>query len=548
MLFRAYSATDKAEQNYYMSRCFDLCEEKVVAVLQWYNYGEKNSTLKLAKSDHERAVIIAIHAMCNPGPAFEEIKQVMQLSPNSAYVNLLVAREVNKFEDWLFYTKMKGNSPNVYSDTWGEESYMDIRNKNYRKDIKYLRSFSKYLIGEYGKAKAGSKHDFLAAVLSHLCFMDDNIADGYKYASAISNEAEPSLQVQKNIELALVAAKQGDIARSTVQQKLYDAFAKIQEITAEDGSYSKSMYTLLKILAAEYNSRGDVATANLLFLKGDNFKYRPDGYSYSGSDETYDYSYLGYLDQYAKTRDVDNLITLIEKKNKTSFEKFICSATTAKKEYYLDFKGKLAFRQNNLRLAYETFKQIPDSTSQKFLIYSEYDSIDPFFPSVLNYGRPLVKNQKTFTKASFVKGIIDLQTKTDADSYLKLGHAYYNTSYMGNAWFMCAYYQGNMWWEISFGSLYSNKEQYSNGNYANLTLAKQYYLKALKVAKNNEQRAMATLMLYVYNNKDDYNNTYYWEEPKKHLPGKWLNDFYGVYKNTETFKQYSCPSLEYYLK
>ena len=505
MLFRAYAANDKAEQNYYLSRCFDLCDEKVISVLQGYNLEEKNNTLKLAKNDHERAVIIAIHAMRDPGPVFNAIKEVNRLAPGSEYA------------------------------------------KNYRKDIKYLRSFRKYLIELYGRAAVGNNQDFMAAALAHLSFMDDDIQDGYKYASAISDNAKPSIQVQKYTELALVNVKQNDITTPEVKQQLYNAFTKIQGIAITDSSYNKSLYTLLTLLAAEYNKKGDIATANLLFLKADTYKYTDYGYN-PISTEKFSYTYLGYLDKYAKSSDVDNLIALIDKKNKTPFEKFICKGTTTVREYYLDFKGRQAFRENNLKLAYETFKQIPDTIAKEILIYAEDDSIDPFFPAILDYGRPAVKNQKTFSKLSFIKEITDLENKTDAKSYLRLGHAYYNTSYRGNAWFMSTYYQGSVGREVTFGSLLTNKKQYSSGNYAQLTLAHNYYMKAFKAATNNEQRAMAVLMLHTCERYYNYRQNYSLEEKRIYKPTRWVKDFYGKYSNTATFKRYSCPDLEYYLK
>jgi hypothetical protein len=547
LLFRAYAANDKAEQNYYLSRCFDLCDEKIISVLQRYNLEEKNNTLKLAKNDHERAVIIAIHAMRDPGPVFNAIKEVNRLAPGSEYVNLLIGREVNKFEDWLFYAQMKNNAPEAYSETWEGDSYMDARAKNYRKDIKYLRSFRKYLIELYDRAAVGNNRDFMAAALAHLSFMDDNIQDGYKYASAISDNAKPSIQVQKYTELALVNVKQNDITTPEVKQQLYNAFTKIQEIAITDSSYNKSLFTLLTLLAAEYNKKEDIATANLLFLKADIYKYTDYGYN-PISTEKFSYTYLGYLDKYAKSSDVDNLITLIDKKNKTPFEKFMCEGTTTVREYYLDFKGRQAFRENNLKLAYETLKQIPDTLARDILIYAEDESIDPFFPAILDYGRPAVRNQKKFSKLSFIKEVTDLENKIDANSYIRLGHAYYNTSYRGNAWFMNTYYQGSVGREVTFGSLFTNKKQYSSGNYTHLTLAHNYYMKAFKAATNNEQRAMAVLMLHACERNSDYTQNYPWEEKVVYKPTRWVKDFYGKYNSTATFKRYSCPDLEYYLR
>nr|WP_322624791.1 hypothetical protein [uncultured Flavobacterium sp.] len=550
-LFYAYATEDKAEQNYWLSKCFDLCNEKVIAVAQSYNREAQQQTLKLAKNDHERAVILTLDAMRNPGPVFEQIKKVNRLAPGSSYVDLLISREINKFEDWLFAVQMEGNSPDVYADVWeGQDSYTVARKKNYLKDMAYLRRFRDYLIDVYGKTPARVNHDFLASAIAHLSFMGDFTEEGYKYAKAISENAPESVLVQKYTELALIALKQKDISEDSTKQQLYIALKNLDGLARKDEAYLKSLYTLLRLMAAAYNKKGDMATASLLFNASQSYKSSLE-LSYFSNKEPYGYDFVAYLDQYATLRDVDNLIALIDKKNKTSFEEFLCRSSLTYKACYLDFKGTLAFRQDKLTEAYEAFAQVPDSSAFKLLPYSYEsgaDSINPFYPRVLDYAIKPAEVGHGFTKKAFLKEMLRLKTKTDPDSYLKLGHAYYNTGYLGNAWFMCAYYQGNEYWQVEFGSLAKNKRKYGNGNYANLTTARAYYLKAYNVATNNEQRALATLMLHVCERNFDYTSDFSWSDEEVFKPTDWVKRFYGTYATTKTFKQYSCPNLEMYLK
>lgn len=551
MLFYAYNCKDKAEQNYWLSKCFDLCNEKVIAVAQWYNHDAQQQTLKLAKNNHERAVIITLDAIRNPGPAFGQIKEINRLDPGSSYFNLLISREVNKFEDWLFPVQMEGNSPDVYTDIWNEQdSYTSIRKKNYRKDMAYLRRFREYLIEVYNKTPAGANQDYLASAIAHLSFMADLNEEGYKYASAISARAPKSVLVQKYVELALISLKQEDITTDATKQELYVALEQVEKMAKDDETYLKSLSTLLRLTAAAYNNKGDMATASLLFNAAQMYKGSEE-WHYFPNEEPYSYGFVAYLDQYATLKDVDNLLKLIDKKNKTPFEKFISSGTLTYKACYLNFKGTLAFRQDKLAEAYEAFAQVPDSSAYKMLPYSDEsgaDSINPFYPRVLDYAIKSAEVGHNFTKKAFLKEMLRLKTKADADSYLKLGHAYYNAGYLGNAWFMCTYYQGNEYWQVDFGSLTKNKRKYSNGNYANLTTAKAYYLKAYNVATNNEQRALATLMLHVCERSIDYTGDFYWAEKQAHKPTKWVKQFYGRYANTKIFEQYNCPGLEMYLK
>ena len=553
LLFKAYCTTNKAEQNYYLSRVFDTCEEKVIAVMQWYNFEESSieQTLKFAKNDHERAVILAIKAMKNTAPCLEDIKKIYNLSPNSDYTNMLIGREINKLEDWVFSPQMENNGPDQYAGSeWGEE-YIRARKENYKKDMNYLRDFKAFLVKIY-PASTGVSRDYLAAGIAHLSFIDDNIADGNSYALSISNNAPESVLAQKYTELALVAVRQGNLHDDAVKQQLHTVFIKMLNLAQKDNSYSKSLYSLLRVLSAEYNRHGDMATAGLLFLKAENCKYAAGEYGEYYVPEDFgnepDYMHLAYFDIYATLKDMDNLVALVDKKKKTLFESFICEGTTTSRYFYLDLKGTIAVRQDNLQLAYEIFNEVPDSFYEKSWAYSGYLNEDPFYPRVLNYALKERKFDYRFKKAHFIKQILSLQSKNDADSYLKLAHAYYNMSYMGNAWMMVAYSQGNIYYSTVFGDMAQAEKKYGNGNYLNLTSAVKYYNKAINAAKNDEQRAMASLMLYVCSNEKDYTNYYYWEKPPKHAPGIWLTDFYGKYNKTVTFKRYSCPELEWYLK
>ncbi|MFP9100764.1 hypothetical protein ACLI09_17070 [Flavobacterium sp. RHBU_24] len=548
MLFRGCMTEDKAEQNYWFSQCFDRCEEKVLAVSQWYNYDFQEQTLQLAKNDHERAVILSIAAMRNPGPALDELKQVYELDNSGTYLKLLIGREINKLEDWLLFSKIGDNGPDIQDEYYyWEDENEDASKKNYAKDLQHLEKLRSYLINIFDEAPANNK-DYIAAGIAHLSFMADKLDDGYKYASAISENAPEAVRVQKYVELALVSAKQGNLQNVNVQQQLANAFTRLDALAKTNGAYNKSLYTLLVVLASEYNKQHDMATAGLLYLKSQLYKYDEGDewyYADTQADNSPVYEHIAYFDRFATLEDMDKLVALVDKKNKTPFEAFICKATTTNRYFYLDLKGTIAFRQNNLQLAYDIFKEIPEEE------YYNYLDQNPFYPRVLNYALKEADHAGNFSKAALLKKMLLLQKKTDAESYMQLGHAYYNLSYRGNAWTVSAYYQGNLYYDAYFGAITTEKEsKYTAGNYTNLTLAAAYYQKALAAAKNDEHRAMASLMLYVIGNPEDYNNDYYWEEEAKpkHEPGDYLLDFYGRYKDTKVFKRFSCPELEQYLK
>ena len=105
---------------------------------------------------------------------------------------------------------------------------------------------------------------------------------------------------------------------------------------------------MLPYFLKQYFDKNDVAPAGLLFLKSENKKDYSYNYDYYNQ---YYYYYIGYFERFAKEKDIDNLIALIQKEDKTPFEKYICSGTTFQDiNAYKDVKGTLAFRNNNLAL------------------------------------------------------------------------------------------------------------------------------------------------------------------------------------------------------
>ena len=321
---------------------------------------------------------------------------------------------------------------------------------------------------------------------------------GKQYSAKISSNANASIKLQKHIQLALIALKQGNISDEKTKQILFESFNAIEDIVENDATLFKSMYSLYRIASKQYFDKNDVATAGLLFLKSENKKDYSYNYDYYNQ---YYYYYIGYFERFAKEKDIDNLIELIQKEDKTPFEKYICSGTTYQDiNAYKDVKGTLAFRNNNLELAQKTFAEIPKEFYEKTYEFKSYLNENPFIPKVLVYGTKERKYDYKFNKADFVATLIKLKKQNTAESNLKLAHAYYNVSSVGNAWMMTTYglSSGEYGYaDFVFGGNRVDQEgKFQNGNFYNLEMARQYYQKALQLAKNKEQKAMASLMIF----------------------------------------------------
>jgi len=264
----------------------------------------------------------------------------------------------------------------------------------------------------------------------------------------------------------------------------------------------------------------------------------------------YFYSYIGYFEHSATVEDMDRLIALQQKENKTPFEKYICAGTIAPNvNYYKDLKGTLAFRDNNLELAYAVFSSMPKDFWEKNYAFKDFLNENPFIPKILQKTKERKFNYR-FNKAEFIAKLIRLKKQNTAASNLQLAHAYFNVSYLGNSWMMTAYdwTSGESYIDYIYGDNTEIEKKYQNGNYYNLTMAKLYYQKALQMSKNNNEKALASLMIFECNYYDFYANYVYSDQEKVPFKaGQELHDFYSVYSKTANFKKYNCPLLDSYI-
>ncbi|UUW07326.1 hypothetical protein NLG42_14555 [Flavobacterium plurextorum] len=548
LYYKALCVENKILQNYLLSKVFNSCEEKSFAVLQHYDRKLTAETLALAQNDEERSVILAIESLRNPAPDLKSIKEIYELSPNSLFLSFLIGREVNKLEDWIFTPQYTNNgSPSVtFSDTNWYEDYAKAKAENFNKDILYLRELGYFLIS-IREQTSGEQKDYITAAIAQLCFIDDQIDEGKKYTSMISNKANASIQMQKNIQLALVSLKQDDLKNEKVQNQLYNYFNSVENLIETDNGLFKNLYSLYRIASDEFYKKGDGAVAGLLSMKAD---IKNEG-EYVSYNNPYFYSYIGYFDRKATIDDVDRLIALQQKTNKTPFEKYICSGTIAPDiNYYKDLKGTIAFRNNNLELAYQTFSSMPKDFWEKNYEFKDYLNENPFTPKILQKQEER-KFDYRFNKTDFIAKLIQLKKQNTASSNLQLAHAYFNVSYLGNSWMMTAYdwSSGGSYVDYVYGDNTEKEKKYQNGNYHNLKMAKMYYEKAFKMSKNNNEKAMASLMIFECNYYNYYADLVSTEEEEKNpfKAGKELINFYSIYKTTPTFKKYNCPLLKSFI-
>lgn len=541
----------RAEANQLYAQAFDYSDSKKLRCMQMYNYNVETPAFF---SNTEKSTEAVMKAVGHPGRALDRMTQIYSWDKNSKYMPFLVMREVNKLEDWLYsslYFKTESETSICSEDNSGYNgvgylSAADIKKKNLETDMQYLKSLKVFVSKLRGATKQQDVLDYYAIVLAHLNLLEENKVEAKKYLSAISSKASASIQVQKEIENIWMMIKTEDVTTPAFKKnylaslkQLKDHLPQKSERDNFDPSYAsyKVIYTLELALSNEYKRQGDVVTYCLLKNLSNKTKADSDEYYWSTAVPSSDYyGIMRQFDLNASVADMDKLIELIGKKNKTAFEKYLFDQKFNSLDAYKDLKGTIAFRNRDLKTAYATFKSMNQQFWNTTYDYKSYLNEDPFVVQGIDFSNR--KFDYNFNKTQFVKTLIDLETvasgadkKKASDAYLKLGNASFNTTYWGNSWMMVSYGWSSGDYTDQLECLPTWKKTYYDN-----TLASDYYRKAYDKAINKEQKAIATLML-----SRSYWNTSNRTKQSQSLSAKYAMEYFTKYKGKTRFdRQNKC--------
>jgi hypothetical protein len=559
----------KLEANYLYAQIFNLSDEKKVRCYQCFNSEDVMlmKTKVLAKVNDEKASIVALAAFRNPGLALQQIDEIKKLG-GIKYLLVLLMREINKLEDWLVTPQLTESSPSVYYDTtfnhYGEELKI-ARKVNREKDLKYLKQVLSF-VEECYNSTTGETKNYMAICAAHLAFLNDDAAMGKKYLSLIPETAEAGILFQKKADELLLSLLTDDVAKPAVLADIYTKIAFLENAAKTESAVSKMLYAVARHLSLKFEKAGMITEAGLSFLKSELYKYDYSSVYYAyqegGNREQAYYWHIAWYDRKAKISDLDKLLTLIGKKDKTPFEKYLCDKTTTSVNAYLDLKGTLAYRANNLDLACQTFAQIPENYWQTTYEYKNFLNEDPFMPKIWPHKRDF---SYQFNKTKFLKRLIDLRDEAKknpakrAENYLLLGHAMYNTSYWGNAWMMTSYSwsvlgpvaEAGTYFDLLFGNS-TGIQSLDFKTYYECQRAFDYYKMARDEAKDPEIAASAQFMMHACNYNvyavSEMTASRPWDAPAGIFTPLYVTDLYTKYKSTKTFETVRCPLMDAFIE
>jgi hypothetical protein len=590
LIYYSLSQPDILQRNYYLAQVFDRTDEKKDYAYQWFNKEALDTLANTLTDVNDLVLIRTIRSMMNPGRGLKDLKYIVSKQPGSKYIPLLITREINKLEDWIWSPEVLGFSSNVKENLYNKEKYarestgsggadtgyLYYSDKNLQKDKVYLNDVAIYL---RSIKDASADKDFLNLALAHIANMQGKHNDAVALLKKINSNANKYLLRQAHIEEILAIANGEDIKNITTKEKIYE-LVHIMNIAGDsltrssywdyDGDEEKDdLSELFEVLSKRFQQESDLVTAGLLHY---NANIQTNQYGYTCQDSIC-YGALAYWDKFGSPSDIDAIIALKHKTNKTNFEQMISPVIWADDNFYLDLKGTLFIRQQKYEDALRVFENMPDSFWNTRYEYANYlpkttlTSVGTLLPVKTGTG----KEYPVVSKKLLIKEVVNLQhslakAKTDKEKarlYFMLANAEYNMSYDGISWMMFAYgyssigsYSSNDNYDWVYYAVYDSPNNHIE-NYYGCQSAIQLYQKALSLAKTDKELAAQCLIMlslcdntykYYLAEKNNVPGIYNYSDEKPHYTN-YLKMLVKQYSSTRTFtlSKTTCPDIQEYL-
>ncbi len=562
---RAAIVEDSLEANYLLALSFRDCPEKRIYCYQHFKKDLAIRSLAYCKNNEEKAMVMALAALRNPGRALSQIEEIQSLDVNCPLLPLLLVRETNKLEDWLLTDEVTGMGTAFYPEEnmdekweWSTDQWAEYRKLNKQKDGQYLAQVRQFVVGVASQKGGALSGDLANLLVGHLFLMEKKGKDAEKYLQSISIKATPQVTEQQATEQLLMLMNKSDITRPEVKAELAELLGKLGKIKDKYRRGDRDFWVITLILSQEYQQKGDLLTAFFLHnhsLELPTFQRNDYGTAY--------YELIRFLDWTATEKDIDNILALLEKKDKTAFERYLTAAPLPSRNALLDLRGTISFRKNDLPAAVSAFEKV-DKDFWKTKYEFRYHLVsDPFTVSRDSLKRGVFPA----SKAEFVKRLIDLENEAKSNpskltnNYFMLGTAWLNCSYVGKTWMMFSYGNSVMENEMErwFNYSYQPTSKEMKDIYYGANRAFEYFDKAKASTKEKEVHAKVdylrawhqSLSYKLTQAEEDEMHSLDWDKQGAFLLDKemsYFREWAKAYKSTGYYKDRvtTCPVLATY--
>ncbi len=513
--------SDKVLQNYLIAKVFDHAYDKRVVAYNFFNFRDvkPEQSVVLAKNAHEKAALLILYELHNPGRSLNGIRAIATLDPTSEALESLLIREVNKLEDWLLTLRYTEFNPAVDYHEKPEDYWHYGYNypvKNYQKDMAYLKEVLAFV--ENLTVNPIHNPALVYTIAAYLAYMGNQFEKSSGYLSKAQDAKGLNSKIEAQLHLIRIVTELHPEKTPTpaTDATLLAELKWVEKNKAAVFHYSQSFNKLMMALTNRYWEAGDIIRATLCHSKIFDF-VRFESSFYSDKDSIrYDFedaemkekeagmnyysSYLFFLDEKATTQDIEKLLAFLDKPDKNNLESYLASTLNGQKNRLYDLLGIKHLREKNLYKARAAFEKV----SKAFWLsnkesYKKYLNANPFYTNFYQEHSASQADVLTFTKYSLTDSLVHVLERAEnpkeanrAKWYFLAANCYLNMTYWGNSWIMTRYWNTRQ--EISDWNDHPYKHYPDNAIYYECEQAMQMYLKARQFAKTKQLEALCIRM------------------------------------------------------
>ena len=566
-----------AEANFQLSQVFDRCESKRFRVIQLYESGIEQQSIAYAQTRHERAAVLTLTAMRNPGRALSYLRSVAEIAPESPYFPLLLSREINKLENWLLTPRFSGGAgwysfmPDYDWDENFDRKVDRWRAKAAVRDREYLRELRQFVQNETQKRPT----PLLKLALAHLQYMEGNYEQSWQTLQKTRPGDNKLYVLQQKIQELLLLPHRADVRKPGTQQALYERLRYVREHHQLLAEPARQIARIHQALSVAFWERGDIPRAGLLFGRASNYVYVESNHFWTNQ------GIMTFYDNLASRSDLEALETLLRKKDKSPFEQYLMAQMQPEEvqgEYsewqefnsaadstimpgfdqLYELMGMHAMRDGDLAYARNVWAKVDtaywgswsvDITGSPDFIAS--DSLRQVAGGMNNY--------QIADKMYRLEQEAAENPAKRAENYYLLGNAWYHCSYWGRAGSLLTYYRSindtdePLQRRRSPAYLNSRPDPARYGAmYYRCARAARFFQKSLACKPNPELAARAFYMLAECDRHSrwmDMRRQSEYGEGEGGVASPMFKTWARRYKNTQAYKQClaECPDLRTYL-
>lgn len=444
-----------------------------------------NDYLSICKNDKERANMVAMFSMHGSSYNLEGFRKVYALDPSSAFLPLLVSREVNKLEEYYLtplLEKEKGGKQYYY--TWIEARDLSADKKQAELAIKTFETIGK-------NAKQKDRAIYLTAA-AYLSIINKNyIVAQQLIADAKLLTSTESLKDQLELLNLLIIANEPAKLDAQTESAILPSLKRLNAKAAKNNEYKIFLRNFIsEVIAQRYEQQNEKHKAAL-------------AYGFADKNAQWWSEALDFIQEEMTTAELLKLYELFKNPTLTAYDKYFLQNSSLSVNNVINTIGTSHLRDFNFKNAVDWLNRatVKDTLKEEQYISETnkwaFINVDPFYDYVNDTERFDKSLPSPYTKLSLAQKLLSLQTKlestTDKEAkaklYYQLASGLYNLSFYGNSSSMVNYYRHSTSWNTGIYKSPWEKEYYG------LHKARAYYQKAYELTSNKEFKAACYFLI-----------------------------------------------------